>query len=654
MQNINAILKVGGTGTAWVTAFGAQVPLPVVTVGIKAALRIDLRGDDPAGSSDLPAYPIEQFAGAASWYFAIDNDYDRDTAPKLLQITGISVASADGATILTAVVPNTAVPGLLEAVGKLKNVTLKSEIGWLDAEGDTIGCIGFDLTITNRVYLPGDIPEEVQNDPEYLTSAQVLAHINAAVADAVAALDVTGEPGPPPTIAVGTVQSGDTAAASLTPVPDTPGAYTLNLTLPRGEEGDAADAPVLTMGTVQSGGTAAATLTPVPDTPGAYTLSLTLPRGIDGSGITPLTGDWNISHAYSLRDAIRHNGAWWYSKSEGNVGHAPPANRQSDAYWQLIVADGEDAEPVLMAFTPDPNEQSAWHLPPYTAGDTHYRFSLDGGATWGVTMPLSMPAASTVILFNQDAESDWADPTAVVGQSYSTVFGKYMRARRAGSSYGEAMAVHDQAPQELRVQFAAAPVSGQEPSWHAALQAGDDRVRIFNAAGSIGPSVFTFALDGLELDSVQFCAFEDPWHTSYVLGDRYRKFSTDGGLTFGQPIPLYGASAYEEWLANGNVGTVDDFFASLKGEPGDVSGVALSDAAPAALAETATPGSAVTAARADHAHPTTGLVKSSEKGAANGVAELGEDRKVPLERLPTILTATEARKIAMLQAIIFG
>ena len=129
MQNINAILKVGGTGTAWVTAFGAQVPLPVVTVGIKAALRIDLRGDDPAGSSDLPAYPIEQFAGAASWYFAIDNDYDRDTAPKLLQITGISVASVDGATILTAVVPNTAVPGLLEAVGKLKNVTLKSEIG---------------------------------------------------------------------------------------------------------------------------------------------------------------------------------------------------------------------------------------------------------------------------------------------------------------------------------------------------------------------------------------------------------------------------------------------------------------------------------------------------------------------------------------------
>lgn len=33
-----------------------------------------------------------------------------------------------------------------------------------------------------------------------------------------------------------------------------------------------------------------------------------------------------------------------------------------------------------------------------------------------------------------------------------------------------------------------------------------------------------------------------------------------------------GLSAYEVWLKEGNIGTVEDFFTSLKGEPGDGSG----------------------------------------------------------------------------------
>ena len=44
----------------------------------------------------------------------------------------------------------------------------------------------------------------------------------------------------------------------------------------------------------------------------------------------------------------------------------------------------------------------------------------------------------------------------------------------------------------------------------------------------------------------------------------------------------------------------------------------------------------------------------SDKGAVNGVAELGADGKVPSAQLPTVITAAEARKIAKKQALIFG
>lgn len=86
-------------------------------------------------------------------------------------------------------------------------------------------------------------------------------------------------------------------------------------------------------------------------------------------------------------------------------------------------------------------------------------------------------------------------------------------------------------------------------------------------------------------------------------------------------------------------------------------GPALSNAAAAVLADTAAAGTSGEAARADHVHPNTGLVKSSAIGAVNGVAGLGADGKVPTGQLPTVtpsITAAEVRKIAMLQAIIFG
>ncbi|MFA6930009.1 MAG: right-handed parallel beta-helix repeat-containing protein [Lentisphaeria bacterium] len=78
-----------------------------------------------------------------------------------------------------------------------------------------------------------------------------------------------------------------------------------------------------------------------------------------------------------------------------------------------------------------------------------------------------------------------------------------------------------------------------------------------------------------------------------------------------------------------------------KGEPGDQP--ELSSSAAVALAATAAAGVSTVAARADHVHPTTGLVTPSQlanflsvtlRGVANGVASLGVDGKVPATQLP--------------------
>ncbi len=70
-------------------------------------------------------------------------------------------------------------------------------------------------------------------------------------------------------------------------------------------------------------------------------------------------------------------------------------------------------------------------------------------------------------------------------------------------------------------------------------------------------------------------------------------------------------------------------------------GPALSNTAPVALAATAAAGSSGDAARADHAHPTTGLATLV-------------DGKVPTSQLPESVADADTRKIAKKQALIFG
>ncbi len=86
---------------------------------------------------------------------------------------------------------------------------------------------------------------------------------------------------------------------------------------------------------------------------------------------------------------------------------------------------------------------------------------------------------------------------------------------------------------------------------------------------------------------------------------------------------------------------------SITGKPSTLSGYGITDAlglttaAPSALAASASVGTATTAARADHVHalPTPaaiGAIATTAIGAANGVAGLGADGKVPTSQLPAV------------------
>lgn len=239
MQTITKILKIDGSEGVWTSEYGKSAATPVVVVGVRAKLRFDLRStlvSDKTGK--LLAIDPENVTSGA-YYIALDSDVLQETDPKLLKVTGISLVQAtvddldsDGSAIteqrvfLDAEIPNTAVPGLLEALnGGQTSVTLKGEIGGC-SDGRSISeadfAFSFALTIKNRVYLGGEVPEEVQNDPEYLTAVQVQAMIAAATQAPAASLEI------------GTVSSGTTAAASVT---GTPPNQTLNLTLPKGSDG---------------------------------------------------------------------------------------------------------------------------------------------------------------------------------------------------------------------------------------------------------------------------------------------------------------------------------------------------------------------------------------------------------------------------------
>ena len=199
MQIIRTILKLSGGTASVVDDYGKNLQAPEIKVGIAAVLELDLRTGDPESEDNpvLSPYPFGELSGSGAFYIAMDSDYDRETDPKMLRFDGISLTQTeDGKTLFRAPIPNTATPGILDAVDTAESIPINVEFAGYEGDNpaQAVFAWSFPMTVRNRVYLGGNVPEDVAEDPEYLNTAQVKAEIQNQLEKALE--DIELEPGP--------------------------------------------------------------------------------------------------------------------------------------------------------------------------------------------------------------------------------------------------------------------------------------------------------------------------------------------------------------------------------------------------------------------------------------------------------------------------
>ena len=183
MQTIKNIVKITGGESIICDDYGKKLSAPVIKIGIAYTLELDLRCDEyDENTGMLLPLPFGEIQDAQSFYFCVDGDWKHSTTPKLYTTDNISIKQTeDGRTIVCAVLPNTLQQGLIEAVADKKSVNLMCEIAGYSAKGnniETIFSFDFDLTLRNRLHVETDvIPDEVINNPEYLTRNEIIALI---------------------------------------------------------------------------------------------------------------------------------------------------------------------------------------------------------------------------------------------------------------------------------------------------------------------------------------------------------------------------------------------------------------------------------------------------------------------------------------------
>ena len=196
MQTVKFILKLSGGNAQICDITGRKSDIPNIKIGIACALEFDLRSDRlDENSGELQIYPFAELQEAVSFYLCVDGDWDHDTQPALFVTNGISLLqSEDNRTLLRCELPNTALPSLIEAVSLKDKITLGCEICGFSADGSAAAAIfafDFDLVLRNRRYIGNTIPEDVINDPEYLTAVE----IKALIADATRPVQTPGKDG---------------------------------------------------------------------------------------------------------------------------------------------------------------------------------------------------------------------------------------------------------------------------------------------------------------------------------------------------------------------------------------------------------------------------------------------------------------------------
>ena len=554
MSSQTRILSVSATGSAWLDRFGAQAEQPTVTLGCPTTLVLDLRDEPDDAAGQLPRLPPDALLKAASFSLAVDNDYDPGTAPRIIRLDGIRADDTGDATLLTVELPDFNLPAIRDILAARHTISVTCEVAAYGPGGATTFVAQFPVTVRNRIWLPGDVPPAVESDPEYLTSAQVAALVNAAVADATAGLKgEKGDSGGTPEIVAGEISAGP-LAIDIVPDPEKPGTYRLNMTIPTTFADGAA--PIFTIGTVETGAEAAASLNP---TTTGYVLNLTLPAGSDGKALV-LHGDWNAATVYTAQSIVRHGSASWMSRHDANLANIPPADADQDDHWALVARDGKAASPAFQfAATASPTD--SWHDRQLET-DRYARISTDAGLSYGPAFPLSAPAIEVEARYNPAADADWKTiaqdkATDAYATARNALYLRCIRDDGTPSSVNKLIAADDALPVTWRVLFGPAAATPSDTSaWSPVPGPSDSKVYLRDPANSSHDIVVSYALgEGHTVLRYETSPIEEPWHPVPAADDRYLRLTIGDGepqiIAFRPEAPTVSIDEDGYWRING-------------------------------------------------------------------------------------------------------
>ena len=194
MQKIRSFLKIGTSGALLCDSFGSDTGITLeLMLGTGVILEFELHNEAVGESAELPDYPLDELDFAAG-YCAFDLTCTNSDDPPLLILSGITLTrDAEGHTIFSVPVNNSATARIVEAIGTKSEQEFFCEIGGFDQDGKPVFAWQFPVTLRNRVYR-GNGGESIVDDPAYLTAVQVRA-IAAGLEEKINAVSATPDSG---------------------------------------------------------------------------------------------------------------------------------------------------------------------------------------------------------------------------------------------------------------------------------------------------------------------------------------------------------------------------------------------------------------------------------------------------------------------------
>ena len=180
MQIIRNILQITPSGANLTDIYGSETGVELsMQLGTAVKLEFELHGEQSEENSSafLPDYPIEDLNSTA-YYFALDLNCANTDSPVLLNFTGVSLSvDSNGKSVMSVVIPNTAVEQMVAAMKSKTSQSFFAELGGIAEDGTANFAWQFKITMQSRVYLGSEGENTPVNDPEYYTALQVEAVI---------------------------------------------------------------------------------------------------------------------------------------------------------------------------------------------------------------------------------------------------------------------------------------------------------------------------------------------------------------------------------------------------------------------------------------------------------------------------------------------